>query len=336
MPTKTESQKTYKKELDVALGVVREAAVLTAAVQSQITLESLDKKDKSPVTIADYGSQALVCRAISRAFPADSIVAEEDSGDLTKPQNALLLRRLIEVVQGLRPAAEPEAICDWIDRGNGEPSDRFWTLDPIDGTKGFLRKEQYAISLCLIEGGELKIAVLACPRLPTSFGKGVGVLLSAVAGLGAFELSMEPEGGVRKIAVSAVADVRKLRFCESVESAHSSHSDSERIAAHLGITAPPVRMDSQAKYAAVGRGDAEAYLRLPQSQDYQEKIWDHAGGALVVTEAGGRVTDVLGQPLSWKAGKTLAQNKGVVVTNGHVHESLLSAMETLSIGRASL
>lgn len=333
MPTKTVSEKTYKKELDVALGAVREAAALTAAVQSQINLEAIEKKDKSPVTIADYGSQALVCRAISRAFPADVIVAEEDSAELSKPENEIILGRLVEVVRSIRPASEPEAIRDWIDRGNGEATDRFWTLDPIDGTKGFLRKQQYAISLCLIENGVLKVAVLACPNLPDSNRKSQGAIFSAIAGLGAFEFGLDAEGGVRRIAVSDVSNVKRVRFCESVESAHSSHSDSERIAAHLAIAAAPVRMDSQAKYAAVARGDAEAYLRLPKSGEYQEKIWDHAGGVLVVSESGGRVSDVLGQPLDWNHGKVLAANKGVVVSNGKVHEPLLSAMEALRIGR---
>lgn len=333
MATETNSIKSYKKELDVALGAVREAAALTTKVQGQMALASMEKTDRSPVTIADYGSQALVCRSISRAFPADSIVAEEDSAELCQPENKELFERLVEVVRSIRPGTEPAAICDWIDRGNGEPADRFWTLDPIDGTKGFLRKEQYAISLCLIEGGELKVAVLACPNLPIGGSKGLGAIFSAIAGLGSFELCLEPEGSVRKISVSQMADVRRLRFCESVESAHSSHSDSQRIAAHLAINATPVRIDSQAKYAAVARGDAEAYLRLPKSSAYQEKIWDHAGGALVVEQAGGRLTDVLGQPLSFREGKTLAQNSGVVVTNGKVHDKLLAAMESLGIGR---
>ena len=60
----------------------------------------------------------------------------------------------------------------------------------------------------------------------------------------------------------------------------------------LGINAPPVRIDSQAKYALVARGEADIYLRLPTRADYREKIWDHAAGALIVAEAGGVVTDI--------------------------------------------
>ena len=72
------------------------------------------------------------------------------------------------------------------------------------------------------------------------------------------------------------------RFCESVESGHSSHGHSAQIAARLGISLDPVRLDSQAKYAVVGRGEADIYLRLPTRPGYVERIWDHAAGAIFV------------------------------------------------------
>ena len=99
----------------------------------------------------------------------------------------------------------------------------------------------------------------------------------------------------------------------------------------LGITADPVRLDSQAKYAVVARGEADIYLRLPTRADYQERIWDHAAGVLVVEEAGGRVTDVTGKPLDFSLGQTLQQNRGVVVTNHHVHERVLGALRGVGV-----
>ena len=93
------------------------------------------------------------------------------------------------------------------------------------------------------------------------------------------------------------------RFCESVESGHTAHDTAATIADLLHITQPPVRLDSQAKYAVVARGDADIYMRLPTRPNYQEKIWDHAGGTLLVEEAGGRVTDINGKPLDWSAYK---------------------------------
>ena len=121
-------------------------------------------------------------------------------------------------------------------------------------------------------------------------------------------------------------DPSEARFCESVESAHSSHGDAAQIAQHLGITAESVRMDSQAKYAAVGRGEASIYMRLPTRADYQEKIWDHAAGSIVVEEAGGRVTDITGKPLDFTLGRTLKTNRGIVATNGRLHDAVVKAI----------
>jgi 3'(2'), 5'-bisphosphate nucleotidase len=115
-------------------------------------------------------------------------------------------------------------------------------------------------------------------------------------------------------------------FCESVESGHSSHDDAAVIAEKLGVTNPPYRIDSQCKYAAVARGDASIYLRLPTRADYEEKIWDHAAGWMVINEAGGRVTDVRGEPLDFSIGRTLKNNKGVVATNGKLHDQVIAVV----------
>ena len=128
------------------------------------------------------------------------------------------------------------------------------------------------------------------------------------------------------VRVTDIVDPARASFCESVESGHSSHGDAARIAELLGVTAPPFRIDSQCKYAAVACGDASIYLRLPTSADYQEKIWDHAAGWIVVKEAGGEVTDIHGRPLDFSAGRTLAENKGAVATNGRLHDRVIAAV----------
>ena len=64
-----------------------------------------------------------------------------------------------------------------------------------------------------------------------------------------------------------------LNFLESVEAAHSSHSFNDRVSTLLGIMRPPIRVDSQAKYCCLARGDAGAYLRMPTGVGYREKIW---------------------------------------------------------------
>jgi 3'(2'), 5'-bisphosphate nucleotidase len=101
--------------------------------------------------------------------------------------------------------------------------------------------------------------------------------------------------------MKSVPDITHATFCESVEAGHSSHDDQALIAKKLGITRPSVRMDSQAKYGSIARGAGDLYLRLPVRKDYQEKIWDHAAGDLIVREAGGQVTDADGK--GWTLGE---------------------------------
>lgn len=320
----------YAKELEVALEAVRSASRVCQSVQAKISPDVLEKRDKSPVTIADFGSQAVVCRALGSAFPHDPIIAEEDSSELRTPANSVFLDQIHEEVCQECLEASPDHICAWIDRGGaGEYAERFWTLDPIDGTKGFLRKEQYAVSLALIVGGRIEVAVLGCPNLPTGDGK-TGALFCAVRGQGARMVPLEG-GDARSVRVSGTVDPALARFCESVESGHSSHGASQQVAELLGITADPVRLDSQAKYAVVGRGEADIYLRLPTRANYFEKIWDHAGGVLIVEEAGGRVTDVAGKPLEFTHGRELSANRGVIVTNGPLHDRVVAAVREAGV-----
>jgi 3'(2'), 5'-bisphosphate nucleotidase len=324
---------SFKRELEVAINAVREAAGLCRAVQAEITPDVLAKKDKSPVTVADFGSQSLVCRALAEAFPGDPVVAEEDSADLRRAENAAIVEQVVRHVRHTRAVASSNDVCRWIDHGgNRGYAARFWTLDPIDGTKGFLRGEQYAIALALMVNGEIEVAALACPNLPPAdASQSVGAIFTAVRGHGATARTLEPNATPVPIHVSSQRDPARARFCESVESGHSSHDHAAQVARRLGITADPARMDSQAKYAVVARGGAEIYLRLPTRADYREKIWDHAAGALVIREAGGTVTDVAGRPLEFTHGAELSANRGVIVTNGSLHEPVLAALKSVGV-----
>jgi 3'(2'), 5'-bisphosphate nucleotidase len=320
----------YRREREAAVAAVRCAAKVCQRVQSAITTDVLEKKDRSPVTIADFASQAVVCRALAEAFPDDPMIAEEDAAELRQAENAPFLDRIGAELRQVGIAAGGDEICEWIDRGNaGSYVDRFWTLDPIDGTKGFLRGEQYALSLALIVGGRIVVAALGCPNLPVQAGGDQhGAIFYAVHGQGASVLPLDGDAFEGDpIRVSATADPGLARLSESVESGHSAHDRSAAVAERLGLRETPVRLDSQAKYAVVARGEADIYLRLPTRADYREKIWDHAGGVLVVEEAGGRVTDVDGRPLEFTHGAELRANRGVVVTNGLLHEAVLGALE---------
>ncbi|QDU78914.1 Histidinol-phosphatase [Polystyrenella longa] len=317
---------SYTQELEVAQKAVRIAAQVCQAVQQAITTESLAKKDKSPVTVADFASQAVICRELQAAFPDDPVIGEEDSAELKTAEAAPFLENVQKELSQIGIDGSPEDICGWIDRGGSHTyASRFWTLDPIDGTKGFLRGEQYAVSLALIVDGKIDVALLGCPNLysePNNQGT-KGVLLYAVRGQGAWQVPLSG-GEPQQIHCSSAETFSDARLCESVESGHSAHGLSARVADALGIKNDPVRLDSQAKYAVVARGDADIYLRLPTRPGYREKIWDHAGGVLVVEEAGGKVTDVTGKPLEFTYGHQLEENLGVIVTNGKLHEAVVS------------
>src|SRR6185436_9202605 len=107
-------------------------------------------------------------------FAADPIVAEEEAGELREDAAANLRSKVRDYVQRVRPEISERQILDAIDRGShpGGAAGRFWTLDPIDGTKGFLRNEQYAVALALIVDGRVTVSALACPNLPLDASAG--------------------------------------------------------------------------------------------------------------------------------------------------------------------
>jgi 3'(2'), 5'-bisphosphate nucleotidase len=324
---------SYTHEQQVAVEAVRQAALLCAAVRAEMVGAAfLEKGDKSPVTVADFGSQALVCRHLREAFPDDTIVAEEDAAALRQPEQRATLDQITGYVRRFLPFATPQAVCGWIDAGGKALAARYWTLDPIDGTKGFLRNDQYAIALALVEDGDVKVGALACPALPLDLddpGSEIGVLFVAVRGAGA---SMAPlHGGAATPIHVTAAHGAGMRFAESVETAHGDQHLQERIARAVGITRPALRMDSQAKYGLVARGDAALYLRLPSphAPEYRENIWDHAAGTILVEEAGGRVSDMYGQPLDFASGVKMHANRGVVASNGAIHAAVIAALAHL-------
>lgn len=349
------SSSAYARELQVAQLAVQRAAILTKRVFHEKAKGTVDKNDKSPVTIGDFGAQALIIAALRHHFPEDAIVAEEEAAQLRG--DAALRDTIWALVNGTRlEDAEAEAflgggigsaeeMLEVIDRGAspGGAQGRIWAIDPIDGTKGFLRGGQYAVCLGLMQDGDVKVGVLGCPNLPVDDAaplaadiganqtdEGHGVLFSAILGQGATSRPLT-SGALaapgQPIAMKTVDDLANATFCESVEAGHSSHGDQAAIAGRLGITKPSVRMDSQAKYGSIARGAGDIYLRLPVSATYQEKIWDHAAGDLIVREAGGQVTDVHGQRLDFSVGRTLAKNKGVVAAPAGHHSKVLSAVQ---------
>ncbi|KAG6396230.1 hypothetical protein SASPL_142375 [Salvia splendens] len=299
-------------------------------------------------------SQAIVSLILEKELTAIplSLVAEEDSGDLRKEESRETLHRITELVNdtfasdgtiNISPVSE-EDVLKAIDTGKSEggPHGQHWVLDPIDGTKGFVRGQQYAIALALLDEGKVVLGVLACPNLPlSSIAKSnfsssedkVGCLFFAEVGGGTYMQSLDGSPPT-KVHVSTNENLEEASFFESYEAAHSSHDLSSLIATKLGVKAPPVRIDSQAKYGALSRGDGSIYLRFPR-RGYVEKIWDHAAGYIVVAEAGGVVNDAGGKPLDFSKGRYLDLDTGIVVTNQKLMPTLLKAVQESISEKAS-
>ena len=335
-------------EAQFALELVRSGSELARRVRAETSVKSRIKKDCSPVTLADMGIQAIAGALLEQYFPQAVLVAEEDADYLKIPQGAEDLKRITGYVRTFFPEATPEKICRWIDKGRGEPAGLFWTLDPIDGTKGFLRGGQYAIALAFIKKGKVEMAALGCPELELqdhkSLGKGVGIF--AVRGQGCWAASLstfesEPRHGRAaplddlkqsqqwvRLEVSKCRDIHHARVLDSFDPEHKNVEKNRCICEALGTRLDPVSMDSLAKHAVIASGGAEIFFRtLPRKEpEHREKIWDVAAGALAIKEAGGRVTDLEGRELDFGVGHTLAKNPGLVATNGFLHETVLEAL----------
>lgn len=318
-------KKDYRPELTFACQLISDCASITRSVQETHIL-SQSKSDRSPVTIADYAVQAYVAQAILQNFPSDLLIGEE-SGD-TLLQDIHILDGVTAQIQSLLPSATPQQICNWIDRGNTQtPSNaRFWVIDPVDGTKGFLRRMQYVTALALIVDSQVVLSVLGCPQL-TLHGY-TGGLAYAVLGQGAFWQPFADPTQRFPLHISPQTNLSLARILRSFEDSHTNSAEIESFATHSRNTTDPVRMDSQAKYVLLADGQADILLRLPAADrpDYRENIWDQAPAYRIVLEAGGQMTDALGQPLDFSTGVQLTRNQGIVATNGHLHPQTLHTL----------
>jgi len=325
-----------RPEIAFMNGVLREAAQLALAIQAESAALNLTKADQSPVTVADFAIQALAAYRLAAVFPGTALVGEERAERLREPEQAGMLEIIASFVARLIPGATGDAVCDWIDAGADEPGDRFWTLDPVDGTKGYRRGGHYATAMALIEDGAVTCGGLACPVMNETCGPevgGSGVLCLAARGSGAWRMSLNQHGaGMSPLRVSSCDDPAHARIMRSYEAGHTNVDEIEALAARLGISGDQcVLMDSQAKYACMAAGNAEFLFRLlsPARPDYRECIWDQAAGSIVIEEAGGRVTDITGKPLDFSRGRKLTGNVGIFASNGRLHDAGLNALASV-------
>lgn len=322
-------------EIQFAIQTVQWGAAIARRVRSETSVKSLTKADRSPVTLADMGIQAIAGALLDQYFPQSVLVAEETSELLQTPGGAENLDQIVTYIHSFLPQATPDKVCEWIDRGKSRPGQSFWAMDPIDGTRGFLRGGQYAIALALIREGRVVMAVLGCPNLevPKELGQGAGILVLAERGKGCWGTLLYGKPCWVPLRVSGSKDITQARILDSMDPQHKNAAQNQKIRQALGIRPEPIPLDSQAKHVVLAMGSAEIFFRtLPQRDPgYHEKIWDVAAGAFVIEEAGGKVTDLDGKPMDYSAGETLTRNSGFLATNGFFHKAVLETLQKVNV-----
>jgi 3'(2'), 5'-bisphosphate nucleotidase len=324
------------------LAAVERAADFARWIRQE-TVVPVSKPDQTPLTIADLAVQAVISRALERHFPEDALLAEEDGTILHTAAGQALAAPLLHYLAPSMPGITLAELTRLLNRGTRKPAERTWVLDPIDGTKGFLRDAgHYVVALALLTAGRPVLGMLACPTLAAdgswfversaAHHLGQGCLLVAGRSAGAWTRPLDG-GEFARLRVSGVATMRPARVLVSMASTHSDPDGTDAFMRIAGIDAPVSGVDSQVKHALVAGGHAELFLRMPADPHYREQVWDHAAGALIVEEAGGRVTDLDGKPLDFSAGARLLHNEGILVSNGVLHAPALLALRSARLRR---
>jgi 3'(2'), 5'-bisphosphate nucleotidase len=219
--------------------------------------EVTQKTDRTPVTAADLASERVIVEILTKAFPDIPVVSEE---------------------------TVPEA-------GFSSPADRFWCVDPLDGTKEFIvRNGEFAVLVGLIEHGR--------PVLGVVHGPAAGVTYIA-HGAGT---AMLRRGGAFEPIRARVPDPNGIVVVHS-----RSHENSRRLAEYFQgrQIAERRQCGSALKFGVLAAGDADLYPRFGTTME-----WDTAAGQAVLEAAGGHVFDLTGGPLTY--GKPGLKNDGFV------------------------
>jgi len=267
---------TLTRELEVARAAALEAATLIRTFQGPAM--RVDRKlEDEPVTEADRAANELIVRRLREAFPDDAILSEELPDDLSRLQSA-----------------------------------RVWMVDPIDGTRDFIRGENgYAVMIGLCIEGRPQVGVVAQP--PT------GLLWAGAVGDTAWrEL---PDGSRTPLHPSDRKEPPGIRLVAS--KSHRTH-DIDLFRKALGIDDEINVGGVGLKVALVADGSRDLYV-YPGGRT---KIWDSCAPEAIIIAAGGRLTDTYGAPLTYTQ-PDLLNRGGLVASNGPLHDLVVGTIALL-------
>jgi len=323
--------------------VVAACKVARTVAQATTGLGEQLKPDASPVTIADFAVQAVIVHLLREREDGAPIVGEEDESSLLA--DPTLRDAVVAAARSGWPDADADSVLAALAAGHHRgDADAYWALDPIDGTKGFLRREQYAVCLAHVLGGEPIVGVLGCPNLPRDRTAKLddrtdaGAIYLAGPSGPAFEVGLDgldvrplivddPSAHISRIGVRKGDD--DIVITHSVDTGHTRLDRVQAVLEKLGRSYHSIPCDSQAKYALVARGQAHAYVRIPTNPKRVETVWDHAAGAAIAMRAGMIVSDLRGAPLDFSSPHGLVNNFGIVCAHPSVHADLVAAAKDL-------
>jgi len=267
-----------QQELAVALEVIE-----AAGAEVMRLYESFEAVADAPADIttdADSASQELILKRLNAEFPNDRLCAEETTAALERD----------------RLAGKPE-------------TSRLWVVDPIDGTRGFARKNgEFSIMIGLVERGAVILGAVLEPA--------IGRLTYAIQGAGCH--SKKNRG-----APFEQCRVNKAGMADATIAMSRSRGDQgeKKLLGLLGAKRGVQTYSAGIKLAQVARGEADLYLGdYPAMHD-----WDLCAGCILVEEAGGRVTDWNGDPLQFGQAP-FKQRLGIAASNGVLHAELLTVV----------
>lgn len=264
---------SFARELARAIELARSAGREVARMQrGELQVEM--KPGDEPVTIADRCASELIVAGLAETFPGDPVISEEVS-----------------------PAAG----------ALGAP--RYWLVDPIDGTKDFIRGEDgYSVMIGLVCRGVPTVGVVYQPAIDRLFHGTPD---------GAHVVS---PGETRRLAVSDVAAAADIRLVAS--KSHRSRM-LDLVKQELGIDNELNIGSVGVKLCVIAAGLRDLYVN-PAART---KAWDTCAPEAILVPAGGRLSDLFGNPIDYT--RELAHHRGLVASNGRVHDEVIAKLAPL-------